>query len=62
MADIIAFQNTRSGSRRNVSGPADILFFTGVRVQYHGPDAAKDEDDGAQLRRKRRGAKKALSN
>jgi hypothetical protein len=60
MAEILAFQNARNGTRKSVGGPAEILFFTGVRVQYHEPDLTEREPAGA--RRKRRPAKKALSN
>ena len=62
MAEIIAFQTPKSGSRRSAGGPAEILFFTGVRVEYHRPDAVKAEEAAAQVRRKRGSAKKALSN
>jgi hypothetical protein len=62
MAEIIAFQNSRNGSRKSPSGPAEILFFTGVRVEYHGPDDAKTEAAGAQAGRKRRTTRKAVSN
>lgn len=62
MAEIIAFQTPRSGARRSAGGPAEILFFTGVRVEYHGPDEGKTEDGGRPDRRKRRVARKALSN
>jgi hypothetical protein len=63
MAEIIAFQNSRNGSRKSPSGPAEILFFTGVRVEYHAPDDAKAEAAAAQQTgRKRRTTRKAVSN
>jgi hypothetical protein len=62
MAEIIAFQNARNGSRKSLSGPAEILFFTGVRVEYHEPHDAKPETAGSRAGRKRRTARKVLSN